>query len=252
MTIITKHSVNAFLKSAFIWFYSLALVIIFFPLTFLLWFMALPFDRKRVLTHKMLVCQSYIVVKMNPFWSLQTEGREKVQKGQNYVVISNHNSIIDILVANCLLIDYKWVSKIENTRVPVLGWYLVMARYFCVDRQNDESKVKLLSDTAEALKEGSSIMMFPEGTRSLTGIPGLFRRGAFVLALENSVPVLPVVIDGTADLLPKHGFIFGRGRNITVKVLDPVHPSDFGTTDPDAAAAVFRELISKELLKMRI
>jgi 1-acyl-sn-glycerol-3-phosphate acyltransferase len=194
----------------------------------------------------MLVWQSVILCRIVPAWKLTISGREKIVRGTTYVIISNHRSLIDILVLNCLRYRFKWISKIENSKVPVLGWYLKMADYITVDRDDDESKAEMLARSYRCLKEGTSIMIFPEGTRSPGDDIGIFRRGAFQLAMEANVPVLPVVTDGTREILPKHGFILGR-HDIKIRVLDPVPPGDFGTDDPEKVGAWFRELMVKEL-----
>jgi 1-acyl-sn-glycerol-3-phosphate acyltransferase len=135
--------------------------------------------------------------------------------------------------------------------VPVIGWYLRMAKYITVDRGNRESKEVMMAAAAESLKKGISIMIFPEGTRSPDGEPGLFKLGAFQLAMMTDKPILPVVLDGTGGVLPKHGFVFSMGHRLKIKVLDPVHPGSFGTSNPEELADRFRGLITGELHKMR-
>ena len=88
--------------------------------------------------------QSLILSFLIPIWKIQIEGREKAVKGITYVIISNHQSILDILLINCLRYKFKWISKIENLNVPVIGWYLKMADYIIVDRGNDDSKTECL------------------------------------------------------------------------------------------------------------
>src|SRR5660397_232461 len=105
------------LKSIIVWLVGIAYVIFFFPLTFLIW----------------------LLVLLLPIWKIRIEGREKGLKETSFVIISNHQSILDILLINCLRYRFKWISKIENVRVPFLGWYLRMANYITVDRGNEES-----------------------------------------------------------------------------------------------------------------
>jgi len=187
-----------------------------------------------------------------PVWKVHIEGREKADKYSTYVVISNHQSILDIIIINSLRYRYKWVSKIENSRVPFLGWYLRMADYLIVDRNNDESKAVLIAEAYNSLKKGISVMIFPEGTRSMNGQPGFFKRGAFQLAIEANVPILPLVVHGTGGIFPKHSLIFRGKNNIFLKVLDPVRPESFGTDNPDKLALKFSELISSELSGLRL
>lgn len=224
---------------------------ILFPLTFIIWLLILTFDRERTVTHWILVYQSIFFASLIPIWKIDIKGREKAIKGTTYVIISNHQSILDILLINCLRYKFKWISKIENINVPVLGWYLRMADYITVNRGNEESKVEMLEKSYECLKRGISIMIFPEGTRSLDKEIAFFKRGAFQLAIQANVSILPVIIDGTGGILPKHGLIFGSGYKITIRVLDPVLPMSFDTTSPEVLAQKMNSLLVSKLKELR-
>lgn len=239
------------LKSLIVWLLAVLLITVFFPVTFIIWLAVLPFDRDRKIIHRLLIYQGCFLTRAVPLWNIKIEGRKKAVKGKTYVIISNHQSILDILFLNCLGYNFKWISKIENTKIPVLGWYLRMADYITVDRGNRESKEKMLEKSFQCLRKGISIMIFPEGTRSVDGNVGFFRRGAFELAVKAHVPLLPVVIDGTGGILPKHSLIFKNGHRIRIKVLDPVEPESFGTDNPDILAAEFQGKITEALSETR-
>jgi 1-acyl-sn-glycerol-3-phosphate acyltransferase len=241
----------AIFKSTIVWITALCFMGVLFPLTLIIWLIVLPFDRERFVMHWLLVYQSNIISALIPIWKIKIEGREKALKDTTYVIIANHQSILDILLINCLRYRFKWISKIENTSVPVLGWYLRMAGYITVDRGNEESKVEMLEKSYQCLKRGISIMIFPEGTRSADRQIGFYKRGAFQLAIQAGVPILPVLIDGTTDILPKHGLKFGSGYRVTIKVLDPVKPSEFGTDDPDVLAGEVNLMMKSELGLLR-
>jgi 1-acyl-sn-glycerol-3-phosphate acyltransferase len=238
-------------KSIIVWIIGLCFVVILFPLTLIIWVLVLPFDRERAVIHWLLVYQGLILSRLIPIWKIDIEGREKAVRRTTYVIISNHQSILDILLLNCLRYKFKWISKIENINVPVLGWYLRMADYIIVNRSNEESKAEMLEKSYRCLKRGISIMIFPEGTRSPDTEPGFFKKGAFQLAIQAGVPILPVLINGTGGILPKHGLIFGSGHNIRIRVLDPVHPATFGTDNPDDLAQKLRSLLTSELKVLR-
>jgi len=238
-------------KSIIIWLTGTCYVIITFPLTLIVWILTLPFDRNRTIVHMVLMYESLLLVSLIPFWKIRIEGRDKAVSGNTYVFISNHQSMLDILIVNCLRYRYKWISKIENFKVPVIGWYLRMADYITVNRRNEESKLEMLEKSDGCLRKGISLMLFPEGTRSLNREIGFFKRGAFQLALQTGVPIMPVLIDGTGGILPKHGLIFGNGRHIRIRVLDPVDPVDFGTDNPDDLASRFGLMMTAELKKLR-
>jgi 1-acyl-sn-glycerol-3-phosphate acyltransferase len=239
------------IKSIIVWTVCVTYMIVLFPLNFLVWLLTLPFDRDRVVVHCFLMYQSLILKKLIPFWQIRVEGIEKARKGVSYVIISNHQSMLDILFLNTLCYNYKWISKIENMKVPLLGWYLKMAGYITINRGNDESKAEMFEKAFGYLKKGISIMLFPEGTRSPDNEIRLFKLGAFQMAVMAEVPILPVILDGTGGILPKHGWILGNGRNISIRVLDPVFPSSFGTDKPEELAGRFYELMTSELKRMR-
>jgi 1-acyl-sn-glycerol-3-phosphate acyltransferase len=238
-------------KSIIVWIVGVCYIVVTFPLNLIVWFLAYPFDRERKLIHWFLTHESFILSNLIPIWKIHIEGREKAKKGTPYVIISNHQSMLDIIIINCLRYKFKWISKIENFKVPVIGLYLKMADYIIVDRENDDSKAEMLERSYKCLKNRISIMMFPEGTRSLNNEIGFFRRGAFQLALQADVPILPVIIDGTGGILPKHGLIFGSGFQIRIKVMDPVLAADFGTDIPENLALKFSQLMTSELSDIR-
>ena len=142
------------IKSLIAWFVGLCFMVVMFPLTFLIWLLVLPFDRDRVVIHWLLVYQSLIVSWLIPIWKIDIEGRKKASGGTTYVIISNHQSILDILLLNSLRYKFKWISKIENINLPVLGWYLRMAGYITVNRGNEESKADMLEKSYRYLKQG--------------------------------------------------------------------------------------------------
>lgn len=238
-------------KSLIVWFIGISFAVITFPLTFIIWLLVLPFDRDKAIIHWFLMYESLVLSYLIPIWSVKTEGREKAIKGTTYIIISNHQSLLDILLLNCLRYRYKWISKIELTKVPVIGWYLKMADYIVINRGNEESKIEMLEKSYTCLKKGISIMIFPEGTRTLNNEIGFFKRGAFQLALQANVPLLPVLIDGTGGILPKHGLIFGSGHEIRIKVLDPVYPYSFGTDNPEDLALKLNTIMTSELQVLR-
>ena len=239
------------LKSIIVWFAGITFMVLFFPVTFLTWLLALPFDHNRNLTHWILTYQALLVSYIIPIWNISIQGREKASRGVPYVIISNHQSILDILLINCLRFRFKWISKIENKKVPILGWYLRLAGYITVDRGDRESKEEMLERSYMCLKQGTSIMLFPEGTRSVDREIGFFKRGAFQLALKADKPILPVLIDGTGGVLPKHGFIFSSGHRIKIRVFDPVPPESFNTDDPDLLAMKFFNFMKEALKDLR-
>jgi 1-acyl-sn-glycerol-3-phosphate acyltransferase len=238
-------------KSIIVWLIGVLYAVLLFPVTLVIWLLTLTFDRDRTITHRILTLQSFMLVWLLPIWKVRVEGRGKALKDTAYVIISNHQSILDILLVNCLRYRFKWVSKIENLKMPLLGWYLRMADYIIINRGNQESKEEMMERSLQYLKRGTSIMMFPEGTRSADREIGFFKRGAFQLAIQAGRPILPILLDGSGGVLPKHGLIFSTGHEIRIKVFDPVPPEAFNTNDPDILSLKFSTFMTEALKELR-
>jgi 1-acyl-sn-glycerol-3-phosphate acyltransferase len=239
------------MRSLFTWIYGILFIVLMFPFTCLIWLVTLPFDSDRRMVHRWLLFQGIFMVRTCPLWRTVIEGREKIVKGEAYVMISNHQSIIDILLVNTLGNSFRWVSKTENYRVPILSTSMRLAKYIEIERGNKESVIKMMDLAKASLGKGISVMMFPEGTRSRGNDPGPFKTGAFQLALEAGRPILPIVLDGTGKVLPKRGLKFSSGHRLRLKVLDPVYPADFGSSDPETLAITFHDAMRAALEDIR-
>ena len=193
-----------------------------YPFALLIRVFTSPFDRKLSLLHRFTSLWASLYTWFNPFWRVTIVGRERILKGMTYVMIANHQSVVDIFVLFRLQAHYKWVSKAENFRIPFIGWNMSLNRYIRIDRGSISSHRKMLRDAEAALREGNSLMIFPEGTRSKDGSLQNFKDGAFELAVTTRTSILPIVIEGSAEALPKRGIIL-RGRHlIRMRILDPV------------------------------
>lgn len=206
-----------------------------FPIAVVIWAVTVPFDPRKRALHQFTCFWASLYTWLNPAWRVTITGRELVAKDTTYMFVANHLSLLDILVLFRLFYDFKWVSKIEIFKVPVIGWNMSMNGYIPLRRGDRESVIVMMGKCAKALAQGSSVMMFPEGTRSATGELKAFKTGAFELALDANVPVVPIVIQGTHDALPKHGFVLQGRHEITVTVLPPFQPE--GTVDEVTAQA---------------
>lgn len=210
-----------------------SLFALYFVLSQPLWFMGAllvtlvtaPFDRRRRLLHLYTCVWAGHYARLMPGWRLTVRGREKIAAGQAYVLCANHQSHVDTLVLFTLLRHFKWVAKSEVFRVPFIGWNMTLNRYIALRRGDASSAAATLRACLRELEAGSSVMLFPEGTRSQDGRLRAFKHGAFTLAIEAGVPVVPVVLDGTGAALPKMSWRLALRREplpITVEVLDPV------------------------------
>lgn len=238
-------------RSAVIWLSGIGFIILMFPLTCIIWFLAYPFDGEKRLVHRWLLFQGRFLSRTIPAWKFKVEGLDKITRDQSYVIISNHQSILDIILLNNIRADFRWVSKAENFRVPILGLSMRMAGYISLERGNRESVIRMMIKARETLNSNISVMMFPEGTRSKNKRLLPFKTGAFQLALKTDKPVLPVVINGTGSVLPSKSYRFTGNNKLTIRVLDPVYPGMFETGDPEELAVKFRSLIQEELIKLQ-
>ncbi len=185
------------------------------------------FDSKLSILHLYSCFWAGLYIAANPFWRLKIEGREKIKEGVAYVIISNHQSFIDILALFSLYKHFKWVSKTEIFKIPIIGWNMSLNGYISIDRDNSVSFLKLARVAGKYLNNGSSVMIFPEGTRSTTNQLRQFKEGAFRLAILNKKPILPIVLNGTAEILPKKSFLLGKSSAISIRVLDPIPYEEF-------------------------
>jgi 1-acyl-sn-glycerol-3-phosphate acyltransferase len=210
------------LGSLLFWSFLATSSILLFPLAVLIWALTAPFDRRRVWLHRFTCFWASLYTWTNPVWRVRVEGRERIRRGVPYVMVANHQSLLDILVLFRLFVHFKWVSKIENFRIPFIGWNMRLNRYIQLVRGDKQSIGAMMSACSRALDEGNSIMMFPEGTRSPDGRLRAFKHGAFTLAQGSGCAILPILLDGTADALPKRGFVLQGRHAIRVRVLDEI------------------------------
>jgi 1-acyl-sn-glycerol-3-phosphate acyltransferase len=235
------------LFSTAFWLFLIVSSIVLFPIAVLIWATTVLFDRRLVLLHRFTCFWASLYTWLNPAWRVRIEGREKIASGTPYVMVANHQSLLDILVLFRLFVHYKWVSKIENFRIPCVGWNMSLNRYIKLRRGDRESVEQMMAACERTVAEGSSILMFPEGTRSLDGRLKAFKHGAFTIAQRMRVPILPIVVEGTADALPKRGFLL-RGRHaIRVRVLDAIPYAGFANESADAAAERVRAVMANAL-----
>jgi len=200
------------------WSMALLVAVIMFPIAVMILLVTLPFDRRRAVLHQFTCLWASIYTWWSPVWSVSVRGREHIERGKTYVVVANHQSTVDIFSLHRLFWHFKWVAKEAMFKMPLIGWNMHLNRYIPIRRGDRNSVVEMFARCREALGQGSSVVLFPEGTRSQDGNLLPFKPGAFELAREAGMPILPVVIQGTLRALPPYGFTVSRAR-IRVNVL---------------------------------
>lgn len=208
-----------------------------------------PFDRCQRALHQFTCFWASIYSWINPAWRVVVQGREKVKKNVAYVMVANHASLLDILVMFRLFVHFKWVSKIEAFRVPFIGWNMSLNRYVKLKRGDAPSIKKMLAACEDWIRKGSSIMMFPEGTRSRTGKLRRFKHGAFTLARRTGAPILPIVIEGTSKALPVKGVVLKGLHDIRIRILDEIPIDSWEDLSPEAMAEKVQQIFASELAR---
>lgn len=213
--------------SLLFWIYVVFSSIVLWIFATIVYLLTLPFDRRKVLLHHFLCFWAYHYVWLMPLWDVSIKGRKKISNSEAVVIVANHQSLLDILVLFGLFRNFKWVSKQVLFKIPIIGWSMAMCNYIALTRGLKSSITKMMRDCRKHLEAGSSVLIFPEGTRSEDGTIGTFRQGAFTLAKDCRVKIIPIIIKGTHDALPKHGIIFKHKESpsIIVRVLEPINPN---------------------------
>lgn len=171
------------------------------------------------------------------------EGFDRFDRTQPHVVMSNHQSVLDIgALVLTLPLNWRFVAKRELTYVPFFGWALGLSDQIVIDRGNRTKAIRSLQRAAERVRGGISVIVFPEGTRSPTGRMRDFKSGGFHLAIESGVPILPATVSGSFDLIPKRSL---EVRSGTIKVVygEPITTAELSIEDRHALKERVRKAI---------
>ena len=193
-----------------------------YVVTFIALPLCYPFDKKRFVVHKLSKWLTDSFFGFGLVMKRKVEGIENLDPKGTYVMVLNHNSMVDILSIYNLPLVFKWVSKKEVYRIPIVGRLLLAHGDIVINRASTKEAMQLVHTRGkEWLAKGASVAIFPEGTRSKDGEIHNFKAGAFILAKDAGVPILPIVLDGTSSLVRKGWMI--NWRNVTtIKVLPEI------------------------------
>lgn len=225
--------------------------IFYFAIAIIIWLLTRPFDKRLRLLHQYTCFWGAFYTYIMPAWPVKIEGRKKIRKKATYVMVSNHQSQLDILVLFRLYVHFKWVSKSEIFQVPLIGWNMMLNRYIKLFRGDKQSSGQMMQDSMERLAEGSSIFIFPEGSRSPDGHIKNFKMGAFILAKKMQVPIMPVIVEGTRFALPKYSVNFHGKHPIKVRVLEEIPYEKFANMEIEEIAGYTRDYMIKEHAKLQ-
>ena len=225
-------------------------VIVTLPRVFVLWLFTRGRDPGRYRAGYAFRQLAVIHQKLNPLWTFTVSGRIPDDPRRPYVAVANHESFVDILLISHLPFEMKWLSKSDFFKYPLVGWMMRMAGDIRLDRGDRKSAVQVLHEMQDRLAKDVSVMVFPEGTRSVTGELGEFKDGAFKVAIEAGAPILPLAVVGTRDALIKHDWRFGT-THAEVRVLDPISTEGLTKHDVPALKQQARDAIATALADLR-
>lgn len=190
-----------------------------------------PFDKPRRTVHELSRVLVRIFYGGPPLWRHRVSGLEHVERGKPYVIVLNHQAMIDIPTLYFVPLNFRWVSKREVFRIPFFGQFLLLHGDICIDRGRASAAMEqVIRDGRQWLSRGVSVAIFPEGTRSRDGEIHRFKAGAFTLAREAGAAILPVVLDGTREVI-RPNLLFNWRSRLTVRVLPPVEAGRVAAAD---------------------
>ena len=231
-------------------------VFVWSSLIYVVTFIALPvcypFDKKRYIIHTFSGWITHTVFGLSPWMKREVIGIENIDPNERYVITFNHNSMVDILTPYKIPLVFKWVSKREVYKIPMVGRLLYMHGDIVINRSSPKEAMQFVHTKGMAwLKKGASVSIFPEGTRSKDGEIHNFKAGAFILAKDAGVPILPVVVEGT-DTMRRKGSPWMNWRNrVTIKVLPPVSKERVAEASIKEVMAEVHETMVNTLAELR-
>ncbi len=168
------------------------------------------------------------------FTKVEVEGAENIDKRQSYVFVANHQSNTDVwLVYGYLPVIFKWIMKYELKKVPFIGWGCVAAGHIFINRKNPILAKKSLDEAEKTLRNGVSVVVFPEGTRSADGQVGKFKRGAYMLAFDLKLPIIPLTLNGCHEVWQRGSLWINFGKTVKLTIHQPIDSSIY-TADNQA------------------
>ena len=242
----------AALVSIAMWLYLAVSAIVMTAFVFPVALICAPFDRRRRIVAYAAMFWAGLFDRLSPLWQTTVRGKSNLDRNKSYIFVANHQSSLDIILLLAMGEHFKWISKTSNFFVPIAGWMMWMAGYVPIRRGDRHSREKMLTACATELARGNSIAIFPEGTRNERDSLAPFKRGAFVLATKTGAEIVPIVIHGARELLPRNAIVVRRLRRCYphIEILPPVSPAQF-QNNPRTMATAVQELMEHTLVELR-
>jgi 1-acyl-sn-glycerol-3-phosphate acyltransferase len=221
--------------------------IIITPFFLLVWLCTFWWDRRRLAAHFMGAFWAWHYQSLVPFWKLHLEGREKIPWNRPVVLVANHRSLVDILALYKLRRPFKWTSKSENFRLPFVGMVLSLTNSVRIRRKSARAGMQFLTRAEEEMEKGSSILLFPEGTRTRTRDMRPFKEGAFLLAKKKRSGIIPIVHTGTEKTFDPGSWVLKGRADIHIRVLDEIPADEVNALPTEQLMEKVRKLMERGL-----
>ncbi len=231
--------------------FLVAIGLIFMVLSLVALILCAPFDPGRRAVHRLTLILTNIFYGGKLYWPTRVVGRENLDRKKSYVVVINHQCMMDVPTLYLLDFHFRWVSKREVFNIPLFGQFLWLHGDIAIERGNPKVAMrKVIDDGCKWISRGVSVAIFPEGTRSKDGEIHRFKVGAFNLAKEAGVEILPVVMDGTNGGFTKNA-MFRWSNKTTLKVLPPISKEVVESCEPKELAELVRTQMIEALNSIR-
>src|SRR3990172_2779248 len=222
-------------RTLLVWIIGLPVTIILFIFVIL----SLTFDRSGNAIHSIGRLWSRILLFLIGV-TVEIKGTENLLQDGPQILASNHQGAFDILALQAFIpMQFRWVAKKSLFKIPIVGWSMSLAGYIGIERERASSAYKSIEAAAERIKNGTSVLIFPEGTRSNTGKLLPFKRGGFLLAVKSGAPVVPLSIQGSTGIM-RRGSLLIRPGKIKIAIGRPIHTA---VADEKALMAGVRQAI---------
>ena len=207
-------------------------------------FITYPFDRKGKVGHYYARLWGKTALLANRV-KVRIEGTEHLNGKGPYIFMSNHQSYYDVFaLLGHLPYQFKWLVKKELFSIPYFGWTMAAVGYISIDRGGTRDTVEAMNEAAQKIRDGMSVTIFPEGSRSPDGSIQPFKKGGFTLAIKSKVPIVPIAIDGSRDIMPKDKFTVTSGE-IRMLMDRPIETESYSLKDREVLMKRVRETICK-------
>ena len=231
--------------------YTFVICTVMLLLSVVAFVLTVPFDKQRKVVHELSRALVYMFVMVPPLWRRRVEGLEHIEKDKPYVIVINHQSMVDIMMLYLVPMIFRWVSKREAYRIPFIGRFLLLHGDITIDRKQGSKAMRKVMEKGQMwLGRGVSVSMFPEGTRSKDGEIHRFKAGAFALAKEAGVGILPVVMDGSTTMF-KPSMMVNWRNEFVIRVLPSVTAEEVAQTDQSELMEQVRERMVDALAEIR-